>query len=290
MPDAGNSRTYDDEQLVRYLVGSLDEQDAERFDELGVSDDEFAGRLQAVENDLIDAHARGELSTELQARFEAHYLSRPGKLEKIRFAEAWSLRQKREASSSRVAPFPDAGGRQARRAFVWPVAAAAAVVIAVLGYVLLVRSSLLAPPQQTTPSAVATEQPKSPPEGPISGSTSSRPQPTPVAIVLMPSTRGAREIPSLSIPDRATSVEVRLVLDGDDFPAYDVALKDFAGDRALWNTVGLKSSSSGEGRVVVVSIDPRLLKAQRYTIELSGHPAAGRSEVITSYPFRVMKK
>ena len=67
MPDAGKSQPYDDEQLVRYLLGSLDEQDTERFDELSVSDDEFAGRLQAVENDLIDAHARGELSTDRRA-------------------------------------------------------------------------------------------------------------------------------------------------------------------------------------------------------------------------------
>jgi len=289
MPDPGNSQTYDDEQLVRYLIGSLDEQDTERIDELSVSDDEFAGRLRVVENDLIDAHARGELSTEMRTRFEAHYLSRSGKLEKIRFAEAWSRRQSRGASSSHSRLQPDAGDHRARTAFVWPLAAAAAVLMVVLGYALLGRSSLSVPPRQTTPPEVATEQPKSPPQGPGSASAASGSRPTPVAIVLMPSTRGIREIPSLVIPSGAKIVEARLVLDGDDFPTYDVILKDF-GDRVLWNGIGLTSSASGPDRTVVVTLDVGLLSAERYTLDLRGHRASGGSEAIMSYPFRVTLK
>lgn len=285
MSDARRIQTYDDEQLVRYLIGSLDEHDTERFDELSISDDEFVERLRVVENDLIDAHARGELSSDMRARFEAHYLSRPGKLERIRFAEVWALRQSRATS-----PGPEPSYRPARRTSVWPLAAAAAIVIVVLGYVLLGRSKLSAPPAQPAPPAVATERPTPESPGPAPGSTTPMPPPAPVAIVLMPSTRGTREIPTLSIPVGATAVEVRLVLDGDDFPTYDVALKNFEGDRALWNAVGLRSSASGEERIVVVTIDPRLLKPQRYTLELSGHRASGRSEVITSYAFRVMSK
>jgi len=287
MPDAGNSQPYDDEQLVRYLLGSLDEQDTERFDELSVSDDEFAGRLQAVENDLIDAHARGELATDSRARFEAYYLSRPGKLERIRFAEVWSRRQDRGASSSHTRLQLDTGGRLARRAFVWPVAAAAAVVVVVLGYVLLGRSSVSAPPRQTP--VIVTAEPKSPPQAPGSGTTASSPRPTPVAIVLMPSTRGIREIPSLAIPSGAKIVEARLVLDGDDFPTYDVILKDF-GDRVLWNGIGLTSSSSGPDRIVVVTLDVGLLRPERYTLDLRGHRASGGSEAIMSYPFRATLK
>jgi len=290
MPDAGRNQTYDDEQLVRYLVGSLDEHDTERFDELSISDDEFADRLRAVENDLIDAHSRGELSSDVRARFEAHYLSRPDKLERTRFAKAWVLRQGRAASANAGTPSPEPGYRSTRRTVVWPLAAAAAIVIVVLGYVLLGRTKLLAPATQPAPPAVATERPNSASPGTGPDSTTAIPPPAPVALVLMPSTRGAREIPSLSIPPGATTVEIRLVLDGDDFPTYDVALKDFEGERALWNAVGLRSSASGEERVVVVAIDPHLMKPQRYTLELSGHRASGRSEVITSYPFRVMSK
>ena len=287
--DPGNSQTYDDERLVRYLIGALDEPDAERFDELSISDDEFADRLRAVENDLIDAHARGELSDELRARFEAHYLSRTGKLDKIRFAEAWSLREGRGASSSGARPHADDGGRQGWWPLVWPLGAAAAVVIVVLGYVLLGRSSLSTPSPQTTPPSVATEEPKSPPQRAGSGSATSSSQAPPVAIVLMPSTRGAREIPSLAIPGGSRIVEARLVLDGDDFPTYDVILKDL-GDRVLWSGIGLTSSSFGADRVVVATIDAGLLRPQRYILDLRGHRTSGGTEAIMSYPFRVTVK
>jgi hypothetical protein len=287
MPDAGNSQTYDDDQLVRYLIGSLDEQDAERFDELSVSDDEFAGRLRTVENDLIDAHARGELSAEMRAGFEAHYLSRPGRMERLRFAEAWAFRQSRAASTNAAAPVRDFRYRPARRIFVWPLGVAAAIVVVVLGYVLLSRSSLSVPSRQTAPPTVATEEPKSPPQAAGSGATTSRTRAAPVAIVLMPSTRGIREIASFAIPSGARTVEARLVLDGDDFPTYDVTLKDF-GDRVLWNGIGLTSSSAGPDRVVVATFDAGVLKPQRYTLDLRGHRASGGSEAITSYPFRVV--
>jgi hypothetical protein len=288
MPDAGSSRTYDDEQLVRYLIGSLNEQETERFDELSISDDEFAGRLRAVENDLIDAHARGELSRETRARFEAHYLSRPGKPERMRFAEAWTLRQRRAVSARATGSRSSLSDRPARHRFVWPLAAAAAVVLAVLGYVLLARPNPSGPPSQGPASTVATEPPKSVPSGPGPGSTGTLP--APIAIVLMPSTRGTGEMPSLLIPAGSTAVEVSLVLDGDDFPTYDVALKDFGSDRALWNRAGLRSSSSGGDRIVVAAIDVSVLKSQRYALELSGRRTSGRAEVITSYPFRVVVK
>jgi hypothetical protein len=98
-----------------------------------------------------------------------------------------------------------------------------------------------------------------------------------------------REIPSLAIPSGAKIVETRLVLDGDDFPTYDVILKDF-GDRVLWNGIGLTSSSSGSDRIVVVTIDVGLLRPGRYTLDLRGHRASGGSEAIMSYPFRTTLK
>jgi len=106
----------------------------------------------------------------------------------------------------------------------------------------------------------------------------------------MPSTRRAVEPPTLSIPAGAQTVEVSLVLEGDDFPRYSVALKDVGTDRVLWKGGDLKASSSSAGRTVIVSIASELLKPQHYTLDLSGVRASGRSEVITSYPFRVMTK
>ena len=44
-----NALAPDDQLLVRYLVGSLPEDETERLDELSIADDQFAARLSAVE-------------------------------------------------------------------------------------------------------------------------------------------------------------------------------------------------------------------------------------------------
>ena len=50
-------------QTIRdYLLGQLPESETERLDELSITDDECAERIRAVEHDLVDAFARGELA------------------------------------------------------------------------------------------------------------------------------------------------------------------------------------------------------------------------------------
>src|ERR1041385_7075840 len=78
---------YKDELLIRYLVGSLPEDETERLDELSITDDEFACRLRDVENDLVDAYSRGELSGETLERFESFYFSSARGRRKVQFAQ-----------------------------------------------------------------------------------------------------------------------------------------------------------------------------------------------------------
>ena len=82
-----NAHAPDDSVLVRYLVGSLPDAEAERLDELSVADDEFALRLSAAEHDLVDAYVNGELSGDTLDRFRSRYLTAPARGEKVAFAE-----------------------------------------------------------------------------------------------------------------------------------------------------------------------------------------------------------
>src|SRR5580765_6197913 len=77
----------DEGVLIRYLVGALAEPEAERLDELSIVDDEFAARLRAIENDLVDGYVRGELSGETLDLFQSNYLPSSASREKVRFAE-----------------------------------------------------------------------------------------------------------------------------------------------------------------------------------------------------------
>jgi len=77
----------DDRQLARYLLGLLPDEEIERLDEASIADDEVASRLRIVENDLVDAYVRGDLTGEMLERFEARFLASPRRRQRARFAE-----------------------------------------------------------------------------------------------------------------------------------------------------------------------------------------------------------
>src|SRR5262245_28337570 len=78
----------DDQELIRYLLGLVSDQDAERLDEMSIVDDDVAGRLRAVENDLMDSYLRGTLTGETLERFESVYLASPLRRQKVEFASS----------------------------------------------------------------------------------------------------------------------------------------------------------------------------------------------------------
>lgn len=84
-----SNKTNQDEALIRYLIGSLPEAEAERLDELSFTDDKFADALQSAENDLLDAYVQGELTGAVLEQFESHYLASPLRREKLKFARAF---------------------------------------------------------------------------------------------------------------------------------------------------------------------------------------------------------
>ena len=72
---------HDDIAVARPVLSQ-----SERLDELSVVDDDFAWRLSAVENDMVDAYVRGDLSGETLDRFRSFYLSTPKRRGRVEFA------------------------------------------------------------------------------------------------------------------------------------------------------------------------------------------------------------
>jgi hypothetical protein len=288
MADSGSSHDYDDQRLTRYLLGTLTAGEADELDELSLTDEDFAGRLRVVEDDLLDAYARGDLDADVRTRFESRYLAAPGARERLRFAAALEIHQKRSASSAsepvRPVPLPT----ESRHLPMWALAAAASIVLAVASYVLLDRTKAHRP-QPEVPPAVVTSQPGPPAVEPPRVAAPAQADEPVIAMVLMPPTRGPSESPTLTLRGRAAKVEMRLVLESDDFQGYEVILKDSKTDRPLWRSGRLQSSSTGSDRIVPVTIDATVLKPEGYSLELSGYRGAGGAEVITSYTFRVLR-
>lgn len=83
-----SQQKYNNQIITEYLLGSLSEAEAEQFDELSFTNDEFAHHLKAAENDLIDAYVQGELGGAKLEKFKSHYLATPYRREKVNFARS----------------------------------------------------------------------------------------------------------------------------------------------------------------------------------------------------------
>ena len=82
---------YNNQALNEYLLGSLPEAEAERFDELSFTDDEFADALTIAEKDLVDAYILDELNGATLENFRTYYLASSLRRDKVEFARAFQV-------------------------------------------------------------------------------------------------------------------------------------------------------------------------------------------------------
>lgn len=137
--------TYNNETLRQYLLGSLPAEKVELFDELSITDDEFANSLAAAENDLVDSYVRGELTGSALANFRSSYLITADKRERVCFAQSLrdfcersaaaevdnSLAQSATVTSGEPDKFSPGNIFSRLRLMQWGIAAAMVVLIAV---------------------------------------------------------------------------------------------------------------------------------------------------------------
>ena len=313
--------TYDDQLLIRYLLGELPAEETERLDELSIADEEVAARLSGVENDLVDAYVRAETSGEDRTRFESFYLSSAKRREKVQFARALLERERGTATApakvirTAVAPPQEPDKKPSpRRGLQWPwpgvqmgLASAAAVLLMVAGYLLVdnmrlheqmresrnrqsefdrrerdLRSEL---DQQRSAYAQAQGELQH-----LRDSHSNLDQLTTAPLLLLPPSRSVSAVPAISLRPGTDLVVLLLTLESDDFPAYRVVLKDPATKQVRWRSATVTATSAGEKKVVSVSFRAGLLKPQNYIAELTGISAPGGAELIAGYPFRAVLK
>lgn len=259
--------------LVRYLLGSLPEEETLRLDELSIADDEFAVRLRAAEHDLIDAYIAGELSAEDRARFEALYAKSPDRRDGFAFASALAARMVRPGD---------------RTWWYRGAAAAAMVLLAIGGYWLLQpdrqESRTGAEPQ----THVAAPAPTSPVAPPAQTAPEPAPSATVLSFVLAAPTRSAADAPAITVPDGTLAVDFSLELEGDDYAEYDATLKDAAGVRTLWRSSRVTPTGPSGNRTVRIRVPGNLLTARRHVLELRGVTGTAGPQVVGAYAFRVV--
>ena len=292
---------YDDQLVVQYLLGSIPEEEAGRLDELSIANDDFAERLRAAENDLVDAYVMGELSGESLERFRSHYLASPYRRERVRFAESLLALCDRAPVASRQ---NERTGRWQGQwwAFspVWTFAAAACLMLLAGGYLLRDNSRLR---EQVTRVEVdrealqkshrdlqrqiqeqripAAEVPASQP--PAQSSVGA------MALVLLPQTRGGGPLTTIALLPGTDQAKFQLELESGDFDSYQAVLKDPSTGRTVWSSGKVKSASRGDSKLVSIGLPAGLLRTQNYVLDLFGVPRTGAGEFLSSYAFRVVR-
>jgi hypothetical protein len=318
---SSDNQAPDDVLLTRYLLGALPDKEAERLDELSIADEAFAGRLDAVEHDLVDAYVRGELSEDDLKQFKAFYLSSPGRRQKVRFAQGLLEFEHRAAAMPAILkPQTDAPASAAERqrpqspsrmlliprlALPWGFAAASLAILILGGFLLfqnLQLRSQLAQEQVELNSAdqraleleTQLNQERIAKDEALQELAHGAPPQTDldqlktVAVLLPPPMRGAAQIPTISLHPGTDLVVLVLPLESDDFPAYRAKLRDPADNRVLWSSTRLTAARGVERKTVSVSFRAGLLKQQNYIVDLTGIPNHGAAEVISGYPFHVV--
>jgi hypothetical protein len=77
---------HNEQVMSRYLLRELSEEERARIEEQFFADDDFFEQLLAVEDELIDNYARGELPPQERKQFERYFLASPGQRRRVELA------------------------------------------------------------------------------------------------------------------------------------------------------------------------------------------------------------
>jgi hypothetical protein len=304
----------DDKLIARYLLGELSEDEQVQLEERAFSDSDYLERVRAVEKDLIDEYARGELSGSAQQSFEQRFLASEPRRRQIEFAKAFDrvigdepANDAALASSSRwysLVPF----WRGQRLAFAFSLAVV--VLLVVIGCVWLLKQraqSLREQAQRRSPQATpsvqqsttpklndeqrATNEPRPVPSPAQPQDTQQPSQPVVASLFLLPGTsRGTENHSQLVITPGTKLAQLRVALEkGDEYETYALELRTSLGT-LIRSQAGLLAHPGHGGRAVALTLPANILTTGNYELTLNGINDQKRAEPLGYCYFSVRKE
>lgn len=299
--------------LVRYLLGRLDETQQEQVERAHLTDAKWQDHLAIAEDELIDNYVRGALSADDHAAFEAHFLNSPRRHDRVAFARAWQ--QYVKDSPAQPAESQTVAAGRSSRATVW-LLLAATVLLAVGGAWLVVDTArlkrelaqsqaeraTLAQSEERLRQQVDDERARREVltqqlnEARLQGAdetdrTESSPLSPAIATFMLAAglTRDASGAQTLNVPRDATQVRLQLLFRPTDPLAdstYRAVLRTVEG-RDVLRRDGLKAQARGAARII--TLPAAALADGTYIVTLDGR-AAGDYETVAEYAFTVARK
>jgi hypothetical protein len=248
--------------LVRYLLDQLSDEERNGVEEHLLADAELQERLAVAEEEIADRYVNGELLPELRKLVEQKFGGCPDWEGRTDVARAMA---KIEAEMAANAGQPARSGpaKYWEWRFVLPLAGLLTVAVVVWF-------------------GLAQRQP-----------TGSSPKnlPNPVAsFLLTPAiSKDASAQPEniVILPARAGPIELRLPLNKDFYPSYQVQLQSFSSEKAV--SLGVATPlPQDHSKEIRVSVDSASLSPGRYTIVLRASETDGSVTDVAGYSFRVV--
>ncbi|HEV7675077.1 MAG TPA: hypothetical protein VGQ12_11160 [Candidatus Angelobacter sp.] len=308
---SSDENVFEERYLVRYLTGALPAEEAERLDQLSIANDDFAWRLREIENDLVDAYVRSQLSGETLNQFKSYYMASPNRRQKVQFAEGLRQLQATNATASKTA---DKSSKS--RALFWGtfplriapqfgISLAALVMLLVAGFLIRDNAHLRRDVRNTRAQYESTNQHARDLENELKQQSTAiteakkklegLDQPKAdagelktVSLLLPPPTRGISSIKRITLHPDTDLVVLLLTLESADFPYYSVTVKDQVTNEVVWKSSQLDVGSASERKIVSAGLRAHLLKERNYIAEVAGLANAGRQRVVGDYPFHVV--
>ncbi|HEX4948502.1 MAG TPA: hypothetical protein VFZ34_17645 [Blastocatellia bacterium] len=293
--------------MLRYLLGDLPEEEQFALEQEYFNDNEKFEQVWALENELVDSYVRGRLPQAERVLFEQNYLASPKHRERVSVAR--SLLQSADETivadrtstlvSSTTPWWTNVLAFFQVPQLIWSGAAAMALLFLIVAGWWYTRNgsdpteqiAQQSPPVSLHTPSVAPTSPQ-----PIATTTptatlpslppSTRPvMPTVLAFTLGGALRDKGKIQPLPLPPGTKQVRLRLTLDANEYPRYQVTLRTVSGSEVF-----AQSSLQPTGKSIVVTIPADKLANGDYSLQLLGNSPSGDAEDITTYLLRVTRK
>jgi hypothetical protein len=267
----------DPEDLRRYLLGQLPEEEAERMEARLLEDDEVSA---LAEEELLIEHFRGELpeGRDLVSRLSASEAGRRRVADAQALVQAIALAEKAKTPAE---PTPPAEAEPKPASEVRPFRERPAVRAALAGSLaaaLLVGIGLGL--------RVRTPVPPSPGHPVVTSTRSTRVEPLPALFILALSgvRSGGGTLPRLDLAPEKTRIELKLPLEGETFPSYQVSLTREDGSQVPH---AVKTDVPG---FLVVPVRAADLPDGVYGVKVHGIPRQGEPDLLGDVQFEVVRR
>lgn len=311
---------------MRYLLGKLSDSEAARLEERYFTEDSVFDEIETAEDELVDAYVRGSLSSEDRERFKEKLFKSERLKERVEFAK---LLSKLPASTVVRPEPARAPWWKSLIDFSLPQTAAIRGALAVGIFLVVIglpggavwlrvrdqrrleseraaieqQKQQLAQQlaeQQSRTNQLATDLQNSKAEEERLqrelqatqeelARTNAKPA-APASIFLFAvSSRAPGSRDALTVPSNASTIQLKLVVDADDYATYQATIKSPDNPNVL-TRADLKPSRSGRARVISLQFPSRVLRSGDYVVTLSGRTPSGTYERVADYPVRVSKK